>query len=390
MKTKLFIIAGILLLATSAFRVEAARRIVHPQRVSVGDSLYVMALKHRLPPEKYVWNWRDAVLLKSFIDIYRVDESKRDEIADYIVQAMTRLAPKAHGRHPNGVASACGLAFLKEIGRNTPETDAALERVYKHYKEIPRAANGGCSHRPGRVELWDDTIYMLDLLLIGCYWSSGDIAYVQEFADQMIAHAEHLQDPKTGLWYHGWSESGEAYDDKCCQKGWNGNPEHRSSEFWGRGNGWVAMALADLLEVLPKDDPRYPKVESMFQKMAATLIKRQVAHDGLWCQLPIRMPVGKNFTESSCSAMFGYALAKGANIGVLSPGATYAAIQAAMAIDRYCIEGNSAMDFRLGKICEGTCIGDKQYYLSRKQVYDDTYAIGATLMLYNELHKTKL
>ena len=358
-------------------------------KISLLITILQICLSEILPADSFVWNWRDAVLMKSFIEISRSDESRRAEVEEYVISAMTRLATKAHGRHPNGVASACGLAFLKEIGRNTPETDAALERVYRQYKEIPRSANGACSHRPGRVELWDDTIYMLDLLLLGCYRAGGDIAYVQDFADQVIAHAEHLRDPKTGLWYHGWSESAESYDDKCCQNGWNANPAHRNSEFWGRGNGWVAMALADLLEVLPEDDARYPHIKQMFLDMMRTVMRCQNKRTGLWNQLPARPLRGGNFRESSCSAMFAYALAKGVRSGVLAEGAISNARKAEQGLRKYCITGGDSGKISLGCICEGTCIGDKKYYLSRRQVYDDTYAIGALLMLFNELHKTK-
>ena len=88
-------------------------------QTSPQKELFDAAMTRDVPAEKYVWNWRDAVLLKAYTDIYRTDPQQREVIADYVDKAMTRLAPKAHGVHPNGVASAVGLAFLQEIGRGS-------------------------------------------------------------------------------------------------------------------------------------------------------------------------------------------------------------------------------------------------------------------------------
>lgn len=383
MKTKLFIFLSLALLLAFSATAKPRRQVVLPKRPGLYDSLFVTAMYRKVPPEKFVWNWRDAVLMKSFIDIARCDENRRPEVEEYVLSAMTRLAPKAHGRHPNGIAAGVGLAWLKEIGKNTPETDAALDRVLQHYREIPRAANGGCSHRPGRVELWDDTVYMLDIFLIGCYRATGNPAYLQDMAEQLIAHAEHLRDPKTGLWYHGWSESPDSYDDKCCQNGWNANPLHRNSEFWGRGNGWVAMAYADLLEAMRPDAPDYTRLKKEYQKMASSLRKMQDRRNGLWYQLPARSEEKGNYLETSCSAMFAYSLAKGARIGLL-PRKYLKCADKAYSMLRGHFQRNT-----LDGVCEGSCIGDKNYYLSRKRVSGETYADGAFLMLDNELKINK-
>ena len=351
------------------------------------EQLFDAAITRDVPAEKYVWNWRDAVLLKAFTDIYRAEPQQREQIADYVDKAMTRLAPKAHGVHPNGVASAVGLSFLQEIGRSSMETDKALEKVLMQYRSIPRAVNGACSHRTGTVELWDDTVYMIGMALIGSYKATGDIAYVEEFADQVIAHSEHLYDPETGFWYHGWAETSFPAEDACSQYGWNTNPAHRNNEFWGRGNGWIAMSLADVLEVLPSSDRRYPQIKSMYEQMMNTLAGLQDRKTGLWRQLPLRVRDKANFLESSGSAMFGYAMAKGARLGLLPKKFSSLAQRAYDGIVGHCLLEVGTPDIRLGRICAGTCIGDKEYYYARSQVdRGETYALGAVLLLANELY----
>ena len=354
---------------------------------SPSEQLFDAAITRYVPAEKYVWNWRDAVLLKAFIDISRTDAQKRELVADYVDKAMTRLAAKAHGVHPNGVASAVGLAFLQETGRSSMETDKALERVLWQYRSIVRSANGACSHRAGTVELWDDTVYMIGLALIGSYNATGDISYIEDFADQILAHAEHLCDPATGLWYHGWAETSFPTEDACSQYGWNTNPDHRNNEFWGRGNGWIAMSFADILEVLPQSDERYHIIKDMFVKMMSTLAKKQDKKTGLWRQLPVHVKDKDNFLESSCTAMFGYAAAKGSKSGVLPGDYMQVAKKAYDGIVGHCISGLDTDDIALRRICAGTCVGEKEYYYARSQVSSgETYAIGAVLMLANEIN----
>ena len=41
-------------------------------------------------------------------------------------------------------------------------------------------------------------------------------------------------------------------------------------QFWSRGNGWVFAGIANLLDVLPKDNPHRPRMEQLFRDMAAS------------------------------------------------------------------------------------------------------------------------
>ena len=121
---------SIIILVLSLFSFQAVAQ------KSPSEELFDAAMNRIVPAEKFVWNWRDAVLLKAFTDIYRAEPQKREAIADYVDEAMTRLAPRAHGVHPNGVASAVGLAFLQEIGRSSMETDKTLEKVLMQYPHL--------------------------------------------------------------------------------------------------------------------------------------------------------------------------------------------------------------------------------------------------------------
>ena len=106
----------------------------------------------------------------------------------------------------------------------------------------------------------------------------------------MVAYLDKLQKPN-GLFYHG--------------------PEFPF--FWGRGNGWVAGGMAELLSDLPKNHPKRARIMEGYHTMMASLLKYQDA-DGMWHQL-IDHP--ESYQESSCTAMFTYAMITGVKKGWL-------------------------------------------------------------------------
>lgn len=337
-----------------------------------------------LSPEKYVWNWRDAVLMEANIQLYRSDREAFADVPDRIFATMDKFAPTCSGRHPNAIASGVGLAFLWTEGLATPQMKAAAEKVYEQYRRVLRTPSGACSHRHNRVELWDDTLYMVGIFLLEMYRATGDERYLNDLVEEIVLHAEVLRDSATGLWYHGWSVTTVPVDDECGEYGWNTNPLRRNGEFWGRGNGWIAMILSDVLEVLPSDDTSRPEIEGMYLQMMKTLRCLQDRRSGMWRQLPLRKRDKDNFLESSGTAMFGYAVAKGVRLGLLGKAYAKTAAKAYDGLCSLCIEGPGTPDATLGRICEGTCVGSRDYYYSRRTVSGDSYAVGAFLMFANE------
>ncbi|HYQ04626.1 MAG TPA: glycoside hydrolase family 88 protein [Polyangiaceae bacterium] len=90
---------------------------------------------------------------------------------------------------------------------------------------------------------------------------------------------------------------------------------------WGRGNGWFAAGMAEMLKDLPKSSPQYATIEDGYKRMMAGLLKVQ-HKDGLWYQVLNLPNDSKNWLETSGSAMFTYAMISGVRRGVLDA-ATY-------------------------------------------------------------------
>ncbi len=334
-----------------------------------------------MPAEKYKWDWGQATFLNSLVHLYNYkSQTEKAKYLEYIKIAMDATYDVANGKHPNAVASGHGMAFLARITGEEKYRLKAIE-IYNDYLKTPRASNGGVSHRVETVELWDDTIYMISMFLLEMYRLTGDEKYIADFAAQVKEHSEKLADTKTGLWVHGWDDDNENYDDKCSIVGWPDKVTRKSSEIWGRANGWVTMALADALNTISqKSDYRKP-LEKEFKNILKTLPSLQNKETGHWYQLPLFPYDSLNFQESSCTAMFSYAIALGLKMNILNKKTFQPIIENSYkGLRKYSTVSIEGKYFAPSQVCGGTCIGDRNYYYNRKVTEGTGFGIGAFIL----------
>ncbi len=190
----------------------------------------------------------------------------------------------------------------------------------------------GLSHQ---TRFWIDDMYMLTILELEAYRATGDSKYLDRAANEMVAYLDKLQQPN-GLFYHA--------------------PD--VPFFWGRGDGWVAAGMAEMLRSLPASHPQRARILSAYKLMMAALVKYQ-APDGMWRQLIDR---DEAWEESSSSGMFTFALITGVKNGWLdAPTYGPAARKAWIAVTGF-IDQNSDIT----QVCEGTGkFNSLEYYLAR-------------------------
>jgi unsaturated rhamnogalacturonyl hydrolase len=192
--------------------------------------------------------------------------------------------------HVNGVPLA--YAALALYSRDPQPQYRALAEEARTYlfDAAPRTRDGTLIHLADMV--WDDTLVSVIPFLVKMWRVTGDSRCLAEAAAQLQKHALHLQDPLTGLFRHAWSEPQDAFSGPF---------------FWGRGNGWVVLAQAELLAALPKDDARRPLLLAQYVQLAEALIERQ-APDGRWHTIVTRRDF---YLETSATALVAAALALG-------------------------------------------------------------------------------
>ena len=137
---------------------------------------------------------------------------------------------------------------------------------------------------------WIDDMYMITILQLQAYRATGDSKYLDRAAREMVAYIAKLQQPN-GLFYHA--------------------PD--APFFWGRGNGWMAAGMSEMLRTIPRDYPQRQRILAAYRKMMKALVGFQ-GQDGMWRQL-IDHP--ESFEETSGSGMFTFALITGVKNGWL-------------------------------------------------------------------------
>jgi rhamnogalacturonyl hydrolase YesR len=131
-----------------------------------------------------------------------------------------------------------------------------------------------------------------------------------EVVNEFRVTREHLRDPRTGLYVHAW--------DELKKQRWANPATGLSSLYWGRGLGWFAMALVDVLDHIPPDDSLHREpLLAMVRELAPALAAVQDPASGAWWQILDQPQAPGNYLESSSSAMFTYFLAKATRRGYL-------------------------------------------------------------------------
>ncbi|MEN9402575.1 MAG: hypothetical protein RL091_1278 [Verrucomicrobiota bacterium] len=215
--------------------------------------------------------------------------------------------------------------------------------------------------RPQAVSLWTDDFYMSIPFLAQMGVLTGETRYFDDAVRQVVQLSARLFDPARELYAHGWSQNADPY-----------SPRY----FWGRANGWAVMSMAELLTVLPKDHPGREKVLHLFRSHIRGLAERQDG-SGLWHNLLDRESA---YLETSASAMFVFAVARGVNEGWLSP------LYGPVAITGWNGVATRVLpDGRVSGICEGTTYANDMVYYDHRGAGEYTAFFGSVLMAGGEM-----
>jgi rhamnogalacturonyl hydrolase YesR len=141
---------------------------------------------------------------------------------------------------------------------------------------------------------WADDMFMITGLQVEAYRVTKDMKYLDRSAKTMMAYFTMLQQAG-GLFWH----------------------TTVSKAYWGRANGWVAAGMTELLLDLPSGAER-DAIMAGYKKQMDGVLAVQIsggADDGAWHQV---LDLPSSFTETSCTAMFTYALINGVRNGWLT------------------------------------------------------------------------
>lgn len=160
--------------------------------------------------------------------------------------------------------------------------------------------------------------------------------------------------------------------------------------------GWYMMALVDVLEYLPLDHPDRAKLLKILNRLSASLVKYQDKKTGMWYQVTNLPKRSGNYLESTGTAMFAYAFAKGVNNGFLPAKYKKYAVSAFDGLVKNSTVQNADGTYSITKACSVAGLGGTpyrdgsfEYYINEPVRSDDPKVIGPFIMAALELVKMK-
>ena len=236
-----------------------------------------------------------------------------------------------------------------DLGMMYADNQWILPKDPKHYRQLSEAKAYADQGYSWQTRLWVDDMFMITDLQAQAYLVTGDRKYIDRAAREMVLYLDRIQRPN-GLFYH----------------------HTETPYFWGRGDGWMAVGMAEMLRMLPKDNPDLPRIRAAYELMMSTLLRYQ-SYDGMWHQI-IDNP--NTWKETSSTAMFTYAMVLGVKNGWLDK-KVYgtAARKAWLALLSYLDENDN-----LRNVCEGTGANNSfDWYQNRRRVTGDLHGQAAIL-----------
>ena len=250
----------------------------------------------------------------SIIDVY--EKVKRPEYKEYVLKGAKRISE--------------GQERLK---------DGTLVRSFPH-----------------EFTLWADDLYMSVPFLVRLGKLTGETKYYDDAIHQVLKFSEYLWDKNEALYWHCY------YSDL----------KRNGVAHWGRCNGWVMLAQINLLNILPADYPQRDLIVKNLERQIIGISKYQ-GPDGLWHQILDRTD---SYTESSCSAMFVYGIARAVNEGWIDKRYSSIATTGWEGLKKEKI----LPDGEVKDICVGTGIEDDMvFYYNRPARPNEKHGLGPVI-----------
>lgn len=223
--------------------------------------------------------------------------------------------------------------------------------------KVPRFEDG-TFRRYDRKTMWADDFYMSCPFLVQLYSQMGDEDSLQDILCQLEGFVKRLYMPDEKIFSHiyFWGE------------------EVMNRIPWGRGNGWIAFAMSEMLMKIPEENPAHEQIKKIFCEFCEGIAALQ-DESGLWHQV-LNRP--ESYLETSCTAMFALAFYRGLRYGWLPKSFQKYADKGLQAILERCVDEEGIVY----GVCMGSgCSMDVQYYFDLTTIKDDNHGTGVILML---------
>ena len=330
------------------------------------------------------WNYTTGLELKAFLDVY--DTCGDQEIFEYVNTWYDAIIDSA-GVIPNykrsnyTVDHICPGRTLFRLYELTGKEKyrRVMDTLYVQIQEQPRTPEGGFWHKKiYPQQMWLDGLYMAQPFYAeytGRFVpDSLKARNYEDIVHQFSLIYDHTFDPATGLLRHAWDSSHSMF---WC------NPETGQSDHaWGRAMGWYAMALVDVIPLMPEGEGHDVLVNLLNRVFGALPLFADQA-SGMWYQVLDRPGAKGNYLEATASTMFAYALLKGTRLGLLESITREDARRTFEGVLKTFVRTDEEGLVNLDSCCEVAGLGGKQmrrgdydYYINEPVRSNDPKGIG--------------
>ena len=330
------------------------------------------------------WNYTTGLELLAFLDVY--DRYGDTAVFNY-VDAWYDAIIDEEGRIPNykrsnyTVDHICPGRTLFRLYELTGKEKylKVMDSLYVQIQEQPRTPEGGFWHKKiYPQQMWLDGLYMAQpfyALYTGAFVpDSLKARHYDDIVHQFSLIYDHTFDPATGLLRHAWDSSHEMF---WC------NPENGQSDHaWGRAMGWYAMALVDVIPLVPEGEG-HDALVNLLNRVFTALPLFADQQTGMWYQVLDRPGADGNYLEATCNAMFAYVLLKGTRLGWLESITRADARRTYEAMVRQFVRVDEEGLVNLDHCCEVAGLGGKtmrsgdyDYYINEPVRSNDPKGIG--------------
>ncbi|KAK2799159.1 hypothetical protein FQN51_007128 [Onygenales sp. PD_10] len=278
-----------------------------------------------------------------------------------------------------------GKGLLHQYNENQDITSlAALDALRESINLQPRNVLGGYWYFVYPHWSYLDGMYSLAPFL-SYYTTAFDTGNSSAVADDIINQLEllwkHCQHHSTGLLVHGYDPSKTAV--------WANPATGASGYVWDRSLGWYLMALVDTLEL---KTPNFPSklrtyLQRRFVELADAVVRAADTETGCWWQVMTFPGRAGNYIESSGSAMFAYALYKGARLGYLPKRLAAVSTKTASKcyehiVDEFVVDnGNGTLGYNgTVAVCSLNSTASYEYYVKQPLLYNSVHGTAAFIL----------
>ena len=217
------------------------------------------------------WDWPGGVAYYGVCEAFKATGKE-----EYILALKERIDEYIELGVPSFTVNTCAMGHallsLYEYSGDEKYLDIAKSKIDYLENDALRFGDNVLQHTVSvnndfPEQCWADTLFMAAFFLLRAGVLLKDEKLIDDALNQYYWHIKYLQDPATGLFYHGYN---------------NITKDHMSGFFWGRANAWAAYTMSEVGRIL-RECYLYPKfldiVGSLNEQLAS--IKLLQTEDGL-------------------------------------------------------------------------------------------------------------